>query len=701
MKLARKSIIIALLTVSLTLLFSYTKVNQNKKEEVLIGELFELLNAFHVSPEKIDDTFSEKAFDLYIKRLDFDKMFFTQEDMAVLETYKRGIDDEINNHTFNLLNLSTEIIDKRTAYIKVIYPEILSKPFDFTVDETYETNDDKKKFAANEKELAENWRKSLKFEVLVKLLDMVEEQEKAKTKSDTIKTKTFAELEESARTKIKKRIDERFKRYDQLKRQDRLSIYLNSLTSVFDPHTNFFPPEDKDDFDIQISGKLEGIGATLSEKDGYIKVESIVPGSASWKQGQLQAEDVILKVGQGDEEPVDVVDMRLDAAVRLIRGPKGTKVTLTVKKIGGTIVKIPIIRDVVVIEETYAKSTIFTNAKGDKKIGYIHLPSFYIDFKETNGGRKCSDDVLEEIKKLKTAGVQGIIFDVRGNGGGSLPDVVKIGGFFIPSGPIVQVKSRIQPQQTLVDRDINSYFDGPLVVMIDEFSASASEIFAAAMQDYKRAIIVGSAHSWGKGSVQQFVDLDRYLTAGFDSIKPLGQTKISIQKFYRINGGSTQIKGVVSDIILPDKYKHIEMGEKEEDNPMKWDEIAPAQYTPAKPSWDIEKIKKASMLRTAKDTSFIKIEALATYLKSQKDQSLFSLNFEKYRKQEDEDKTVAEKFNSLGKYETSLQIAPYDEAKVETKLDSIKQQRIENWHKKLKKDPELFETFKIIQDMGN
>jgi len=701
MKLARKSIIIALLTVSLTLLFSYTKVNQNKKEEVLIGELFELLNAFHVSPEKIDDTFSEKAFDLYIKRLDFDKMFFTQEDMAVLETYKRGIDDEINNHTFNLLNLSTEIIDKITAYIKVIYPEILSKPFDFTVDETYETNDDKKKFAANEKELAENWRKSLKFEVLVKLLDMVEEQEKAKTKSDTIKTKTFAELEESARTKIKKRIDERFKRYDQLKRQDRLSIYLNSLTSVFDPHTNFFPPEDKDDFDIQISGKLEGIGATLSEKDGYIKVESIVPGSASWKQGQLQAEDVILKVGQGDEEPVDVVDMRLDAAVRLIRGPKGTKVTLTVKKIGGTIVKIPIIRDVVVIEETYAKSTIFTNAKGDKKIGYIHLPSFYIDFKETNGGRKCSDDVLEEIKKLKTAGVQGIIFDVRGNGGGSLPDVVKIGGFFIPSGPIVQVKSRIQPQQTLVDRDINSYFDGPLVVMIDEFSASASEIFAAAMQDYKRAIIVGSAHSWGKGSVQQFVDLDRYLTAGFDSIKPLGQTKISIQKFYRINGGSTQIKGVVSDIILPDKYKHIEMGEKEEDNPMKWDEIAPAQYTPAKPSWDIEKIKKASMLRTAKDTSFIKIEALATYLKSQKDQSLFSLNFEKYRKQEDEDKTVAEKFNSLGKYETSLQIAPYDEAKVETKLDSIKQQRIENWHKKLKKDPELFETFKIIQDMGN
>jgi carboxyl-terminal processing protease len=701
MKLFKKSIIGIVITIILSLLFSYTSVNQSKKEEVLIGELFELLNAFHVSPEKIDDTFSEKAFDLYIKRLDFDKMYFTKDDMSILETYKKGIDDEITNRTFNLLNLSTEILEKRTTFIKASYPEILSKPFDFTVDEQYETDDDKRSFAANETELLDNWRKSLKFEVLVKLLDMVEEQDKAKAKNDTLKVKTFAELEVSARDKIKKRVDERFKRYDQLKRQDRFSIYLNSLTSVFDPHTNFFPPDDKDDFDIQISGKLEGIGATLSEKEGYIKVESIVPGSASWKQGQLQAEDVILKVGQGDEEPVDIVDMRLDAAVRLIRGPKGTKVTLTVKKIDGSIVKIPIIRDVVVIEETYAKSTIFTNPKGDKKIGYIHLPSFYIDFKEANGGRKCSDDVLVEIKKLKAAGVQGIIFDVRGNGGGSLPDVVKIGGYFIPSGPIVQVKSRIQAQQTLADRDPETYFDGPLVVMIDEFSASASEIFAAAMQDYKRAVIVGSAHSWGKGSVQQFVDLDRYLTNDYDSMKPLGQTKISIQKFYRVNGGSTQIKGVVSDIILPDRYEYFKLGEKEEDNPMKWDEIAPAQYTPAKPSWDLEKVKKASQQRTLKDTSFVKIEALATYLKGQKDQTIFSLNFEKYRKQESDDKKVAEKFNTLGKYETSLVIAPILETKVESKLDSIKQQRIENWHKKLKKDPEIFETYKIIQDMCN
>ena len=701
MKFINKSIIIVCVTIFLSLLFSYTSVNQNKKEEVLVGELFELLTAFHVSPEKIDDNFSEKAFNLYIKRLDFDKMFFTLEDISILNSYKKTIDDEINNRTFNLFNLSIEILDKRTNFIKNSYPEILNKPFDFSVEEMYETDDEKRVFANNEKELYDFWRKSLKFEVLVKLKDMVEEQEKAKAKNDTVKVKSFAELEEIARTKIKKRVDERFKRYDKLKRQDRLSIYLNSLTSVFDPHTNFFPPDDKDDFDIQISGKLEGIGATLSEKEGYIKVESIVPGSASWKQGQLQAEDVILKVGQGDDEPVDIVDMRLDAAVRLIRGPKGTKVTLTVKKIDGSIIKIPIIRDVVVIEETYAKSTIFENPKTNKKFGYIHLPSFYIDFKERDGGRKCSDDVLTEIKKLKTAGVEGLIFDVRGNGGGSLPDVVKIGGYFIPSGPIVQVKSRIQPQQMLSDKDVNTYFDGPLVVMIDEFSASASEIFAAAMQDYKRAIIVGSAHSWGKGSVQQFVDLDQYLNNSFDSIKPMGQTKVSIQKFYRITGGSTQIKGVVSDIILPDRYKYIEMGEKEEDNPMKWDEIAPAQFTIAKPTWDIEKIKKASYARSIKDTNFVKIEKLAQYLKEQKNQTLFSLNFEKYRKQEDEDKKTAEKFNSLGKYETGLLIAPATDVKIETKLDSIKQTRIDNWHKKLKKDPEIFETFKIIQDMTN
>jgi len=699
MKLFRKVSILVIITALLSLLFSYTNVNQSKKEEVLIGEMFELLNAFHVSPEKIDDAFSVKAYNLYLKRLDFDKMYFTKEDVSLLDTYKNGIDDEINNRTFNLLNLATELLDKRTAIIKAAYPEILSKPFDFNVDENYETDADKRTYAVDEKELIDNWRKSLKCEVLVKLLDMVEDQEKAKAKSDTIKTKTFDELETIARDKIKKRVDERFKRYEQLKRQDRFSMYINTLTSVFDPHTNFFPPEDKDDFDIQISGKLEGIGATLSEKEGYIKVESIVPGSASWKQGQLQAEDVILKVGQGDDEPVDIVDMRLDAAVRLIRGPKGTKVTLTVKKIDGSIVKIPIIRDVVVIEETYAKSSILTNAKGDKKIGYIHLPSFYIDFKDKDGGRKCSDDVLIEIKKLKTAGAEGIIFDVRGNGGGSLPDVVKIGGYFIPSGPIVQVKSKIQPQQTLTDRDDATYFDGPLVVMVDEFSASASEIFAAAMQDYKRAVIVGSAHSWGKGSVQQFVDLDRYLTNDYDSMKPMGQTKISIQKFYRVNGGSTQIKGVVSDVILPDRYKYIDLGEKEEDNPMKWDEIAPAQYTPAKPRWDVEQIKKASALRTAKDTSFVKIEALAKYLKSQKDQTSFSLNFAKYRKQEDEDKKTAEKFNTLGKYETGLKVDMPVDTKIESKLDSIKQQRVENWHKKIKKDPQIFESFKIILDM--
>lgn len=682
-----------------TLAFSFTKDNAAKKEEVLVGELFELLNMFHYTPQKIDDNFSEKAYNLYIQRLDYDKMFLTQNDLAILETYKRTIDDEIMNKTFNFFNLSIEIIDKKTSFIEAHYPEILSKPFDFNVDENYELDNDKRGYAQDDNQLLEYWRKSLKLETLNMLIDLVEDQDAAKAKSDTVKIKSFKELEELARTKIKKRIDDRFKRFEKSKRSDKFSNYMNSLIGVYDPHTNFFPPDDNEDFNIQLSGKLEGIGATLSEKDGYIKVESIVPGSASWKQGQLQPGDIILKVGQGDSEPVDIVDMRLDAAVRLIRGPKGTKVSLTVKKVDGSISKIAIIRDVVIIEETYAKSAVITNQKGNIKIGYIDLPSFYIDFKEKGGGRKCSDDILTEIKNLKAQNVNGIIIDLRGNGGGSLPDVVKIGGYFIENGPIVQVKSKDKPADVLNDYDKNTYFEGPLVIMVDEFSASASEILAAAMQDYKRAIIVGSNHSWGKGTVQQLADLDRFLSNAYDTLKPLGALKVTIQKFYRINGSTTQLQGVIPDITLPDKYKYIDLGEKEEDNPLKWDEITPAIYTKSTTNWDIDKIKKKSSTRVVKDTIFSKIEELAKYLKSQKDKTVFTLNYNEYKKQKDNDKEYAKKFNSLGKSETGLQIVTKTDIAATTKLDSLNIQKKEKWFDKLKKDPELYETFNIMLDM--
>lgn len=677
---------------------SYISSNTTEKKAVLTGALLQILSLYHYSPEKVDDSLSVKAYNLYVKRIDFDKMYLTKSDLSILETYKYKIDDEIRAQTFGFYELSIELMDKKTAFIKEYYPKILEQPVDLNINEDFESDDEKRGYAQNDKELLELWRKTLKFQVLQKLQELEEEQSKAKAKSDTVVLKTLPELEVIAREKIKKRIDDRFQRFDKLKEEDRFSFYINAIVSVYDPHTNYFPPDDKEDFDIRISGKLEGIGATLSEKDGYIKVEAIVPGSASWRQGQLQASDIIQKVAQGDDDPVDISGMRLDEAVRLIRGPKGTKVVLTVKKTDGTIIKIPIIRDVVVIEETYAKSAILTDESTKLKIGYLYLPQFYLDFNDPNG-RNCSRDVMAEIGKLQTAGVDAIIFDLRDNGGGSLNDVVKIGGYFIPSGPIVQVKSREKTPQILADLDQRIQYSGPLVVMVDEFSASASEIFAAAMQDYGRAVIVGSKSSFGKGTVQRFVNLDDYIANSYDSLKPFGQVKITIQKFYRINGGATQLKGVVPDIILPDKYEYLSLGESEQDNPMKWDEIQPVSYQRSGNVIDLVKLKKKSEARMLKDTSCSSIKEAATYLKQQRDETKFSLNYEVFKKDESISMKKSEQINKVGKYDTGLKIIPIEVITATNKLDSVKIKRQEDWFKNLKKDYQLHETFQIANDL--
>ncbi|MBK8807744.1 MAG: PDZ domain-containing protein [Bacteroidales bacterium] len=415
---------------------------QKRKESVLVGAISEILSAYHYSPVVLDDAFSEKCFKLYIEHLDFNKIYLLQSDINVLETYKYKIDDEIKDKTFNFFDLSVEVIEKRIEETTLLYQEMLQSPFDYTVVEQIELNEEKINYPIDKNAQKEMWRKTLKYHTLDKIVDSYNTQLENKKKSDTVVLKSFEELEKEARAYVLKKFDNRFKRIEKLNSEDRLSVYVNTITGCFDPHTSYLPPNDKEDFDISISGKLEGIGATLSVKDEYIKVVNIVPGSASWRQGELETEDLILKVGQGDSEPVDVVGMRLDEAVQLIRGPKGSKVVLTVKKIDGSIKLIPIIRDVVMLEETFAKSTILSSKDNSKKIGYIYLPKFYVDF-ENAKGRRCAVDIKAELIKLNTEKVDGIIFDLRNNGGGSLADVVQIGGYFIEKGPIVQVKSKM------------------------------------------------------------------------------------------------------------------------------------------------------------------------------------------------------------------------------------------------------------------
>ncbi len=683
---------------SLFVILAFTADNTNPKNKLILDVLKQTLKAYHYQDYDIDNVFSEEVFKLYIEKLDYNKRFFIQSDINEFGAYKYKIDEAVKEGDFTFFELSKKTYLERVQELNKYIEAALKKPFDFTSEATIELDPEKRNFAETKKELKENWLQFLKYSVMTKLASKLDIQEEALKKNDTtVEIKTFAELEEKSREEVKKTYDDWYHRILKIDESDILDIYFNSITGFFDPHTEYMPPKDKENFDIHISGKLEGIGATLSQPNAYIKVEHIVPGSACWKQGELEVGDLILKVAQGAEDPVDVVDMRLDDAIKMIRGKKGTEVRLTVKKADGSIHIIPIIRDVVIIEETFAKSIIIQNSLNNKKIGYIYLPQFYADFDDAKG-RRCSEDVEKEVEKLKNEKVEGIIVDLRNNGGGSLTDAVDIVGLFIEKGPVVQVRSRFGMPQVLKDNDAGVLYNGKLVVMVNEFSASASEIMAAAIQDYGRGIIVGSKQTFGKGTVQRFVSFDDIIK-NENELKPLGHLKITIQKFYRVNGGATQLKGVLSDIVLPDAYSLIDMGEKDMDNPIEWDEIPKSDYKMWDNSFDTNILKEKSRQRVSSDTSFQIINEYAEYLKENQNKTLISLNIETYRKNEKEREILSKRFKKADRISNGLYFKYTQPDSLDMFSDSIKQERAENWIKILQKDIYLKETFNIINDM--
>ncbi len=505
----------------------------------------------------------------------------------------------------------------------------------------------------------------------------------------------MAELEAEARKKVVKTYEDFYRRLGQTDKEEWMAIYVNSITNLYDPHTEYFPPKDKEQFDISMTGRLEGIGAQLQEKDGQIKIMEIVPGTPSYRQGDLKAGDIILKVGQGGQNPVNVEGMRIDKAIQLIRGKKGTEVRLTVKKPDATIRVIPLIRDVIIIEETYAQSALIQDKR---KVGYIKLPTFYADFAR-KGGRNSGEDVKNEIAKLKQEGATGIILDLRNNGGGSLPDAVDMTGLFIPEGPVVQVESSGAAPNVLRDRDEATQFDGPMVVMVNSFSASASEILAAALQDYKRAIIVGSSSTYGKGTVQQVFDFDQVLPSEYNALKPFGSLKLTTQKFYRINGGATQLKGVTPDIILPDLYTYIEQGEKEQEFALPWDEIKPAQYqTWSKPALNVERIKANSKQRIANNQLFSAITNQAKSFKARADMSNYSLKLDDYRAMQKKAKEESNKYEALQKSAPAINVTALKTDLATAKSDTVKVNRMNRFAKALNKDIYLEEALNVVKD---
>lgn len=670
------------------------------KEKLIVTAVRKAIERNHYSPKNIDDEFSEQVFDNFLKRLDYNKRFFLQSDIEKFQVYYHEVDNQITDPSFEFFDLVYETYLERMEEGRTIYQEILAEPFDLSTKEMYQTDPEKRDYSVNANEQKDLWRKMLKFSVLSKVANKKNEQKEAIETNDTTidVSKSIVELESDAREKVKKNFDNWYKRLDKQTREDRFNSYINAIVLVMDPHSSFYPPKKKEDFDIRISGKLEGIGATLQEKDGYITVTRVVPGSPSDMQGDLEVDDKIIKVGQGEDEPVDIVDMRLDDAVQLIRGKKGTEVRLTVKKKGGTQKLIPIIRDVVVLEETYAKSAILD--KDDKRLGYIYLPRFYADFQDKKNGRHCADDIEKEVTKLKEEGVDGIVFDLRGNGGGSLSDVVKMSGFFIDQGPIVQVKTKDGTIRPYEDSNPDVLYDDPMVVLIDHQSASASEIMAAALQDYDRAVIVGANKTYGKGTVQRFFDLDMMVFGKGNEHKPLGAIKLTTQKFYRVNGGTTQLRGVEPDIVLPNNYRYMdEIGESDLDYVLPWDNISPARYNEASNNVKESKLAKRSALRTENHEIFKMIDKNALRLKKQSEDTEIKMNLEEYLTDLCEREEEAKKFEDLEKPINGLNVLSLQSDLFAMKGDTAKIKRTDKWHEELIKDVYLEETFAIFNDM--
>ncbi|MBS9774669.1 MAG: carboxy terminal-processing peptidase [Tenacibaculum sp.] len=668
--------------------------NTEEKDRLIVYILNAVLTRSHFVKKELDDDFSKHVYKEFIDAVDPAKQYFTQKDIKDFSQFKYEIDDQLKKSDISFYKLVYNRFLDRVKVAKKNYKVLLEKPFNYSKNETINVDYDNIPFAKDEKELLNHWRKKLKLQVISKIGES-EEQQKEKIKKDkTVKPKSFVELEKEVRAEVLKDMDNLYIRINELVNSDWYSVFLNCIVTGFDPHTTYMSPQSKSSFDQGMSGKLEGIGARLQKEGIYTKVVDLISGGPAWKQKELEEGDIILKVGQGDKKPVDIVGMRLDNAIKYIKGKKGTEVRLTVKKkIDGSIKVIPIVRDIVELEETFVKSSIVE--KNGKKYGIIEIPKFYIDFKDTRK-RNAASDMRKEIERLKLENVEGLIIDLRNNGGGSLKMAIEISGLFINEGPVVQVKYRGENPRIKKDFDPNIQWKGPLVVMVNEISASASEIFAAAMQDYGRGIIMGGEQTYGKGTVQNIVPLNYYVRK---YPKDLGVLKMTIQKFYRVNGGSTQIEGVYSDIAMPDRFSYMDFGERDLEGALPWDRVEQAKYNKTNTYSNFDDVVNKSKQRISEDSKFKSINEYAKWLKKNQDNNIYSLKYDKYKESMERRKEEGEKFKEALKYESDLSfISPKYEVDL-FKKDTILKEKRNTWHKNLKKDIYINEALNVISEL--
>ena len=667
-----------------------------EKDKLLLEVLAYVLERGHYDPETIDDAFSESVFMNYIESMDGQHRFFIQADLNNFNQYKTKLDDQIKGSELEFFDYTHQKYIQRQDQIKAFYKPLLERPFDFSLDEEIDLDYEKMGYAESLSELKNVWIKYFKLSTLGIYSDNKEEELKKHKLDSTYVMLSDVDLEKQAREITRENMDVYFEVRNDLQRKDYFSIYLNAIATQFDPHTFYFAPQEKERFDTNISGKFEGIGARLQKKNQQIRIVEVISGGPVWRDKLLEVEDIIMKVAQENEEPVDISGMRIDDVVKLIKGPKGTKVYLTVKHVDATVEIIPITRDVVELEDAFAKSSIIL--KGEKKYGIIHLPKFYIDFKDYEQ-RNAASDVQKEIEKLKKENVEGIILDLRNNGGGSLQTVVDMTGFFIKDGPVVQVKSTGGKKQVLSDTDSSVSWDGPLVLMVNEFSASASEIIAAALQDYKRAVVIGSKQTFGKGTVQNVIDLNQIISKNTHG--DLGALKLTTEKFYRINGGSTQLEGVKSDVVFPGRYTYIDTGEKAQDKPLSWDKISPASFQTWESTLNFDYALEQSKKRIASNSYMMLIDEQAKWIKSQQDENTYSLNYENFINERKNRIEETSKYDKLDEFKSpfKLETLKVDLPGLEKDTD-LKESRL-RWEKDLSKDIYLYEAVNVLEDLSH
>lgn len=668
----------------------------SNKDFLVIQLITYVLDEAHYLEKEIDDKFSEKVFNTFIENLDPFKRYFYVSDIEDFSKYKYSIDDAFKNPNLDFFQLVYERYVQRISESEEIFNRILSKPFDFSIDEVCECDFEILDYVQTEDQLYDRWRKLLKIYVIENYHNEIEDDLRKIENDGNFKRRSLDIIEKESREALSEMMNQnhRFIKEEML-RSDWLSVYINSFVSQYDPNTSYLDPESKDRFDVDMSGNYAGIGARLQKKIDKVEITEVISGGPAWRDNILEKGDAILKVRQAyEKEPVSIINMRLSEAVKLIKGEKGTKVYLTVKKVDGSVSEISVTRDIVLLEETYIKSTIVN--KNNVNYGIIDIPKFYIDF-DNQSNRDAAKDLRTEIIRLKEQDIKGLIIDLRNNGGGALKTVVEMAGMFIKNGPVVQVKYFDKEKQVLSDRDRSILWSGPLVILVNEGSASASEILAAAMQDYKRAIIIGGNQTWGKGTVQNIFPLNRMVRGNTNG--DLGALRYTTQKYYRINGGSVQLEGVKSDINLPYRYKYIDYGEKESENSLEWDEIDEVDYYTWQSNFDFDFAIGRSNKRI-KDSEYLRlVDENAKWVKSVRDNKIINLNYKKYKDELDQNSIITEKFNALNDFSMNYNFKslPYEINLIES--DSVLGLKRKRWHSSLNKDFYIDESLNVLSDL--